>query len=411
MQTRDREDLRQPLEGIRVLECGIFHAGPGGTAILGDLGAEVIKVEQPGDGDPIRSLMRVGRIPFEISGRRSLFCEGANRNKKSVTVNLKSDQGRDIFYCLAQQSDVFLTNMRPKAQERLRIRYADIRKIHPKIIYASVSAFGAEGPDRDRGGFDYQGQARSGMMYSMGEEGTPPVVSQFGLSDQVTAIMASHQILTALLMRERFGVAQEVHISILGSSMFLNYFNILITQLAGFEVPRHKRSTEHPMRNYYPCGDGRWLMMTLTPPDRYWKSLCQAMERPDLETDPRFDTDERRLENAEDLVRIFDEIFATHSREWWLERFRNYDFFCCAVHTPKEVADDPQVSANDYLVDFPHPTLGRVKVPGYPVHFGQSWAGMHSAAPELGQHTEEVLTELAGLSKKDLVRLRNEGIV
>jgi len=200
--------MKQPLEGIRVIECGVFHAGPGGSAILGDLGAEVIKVEQPGIGDPIRAATRIGSIPFELPGNRTLFCEGANRNKKSVTINLKSEKGQKIVHQLVEKSDVFLTNMRPKAIEGMNITYPVFHQINPKLIYASVSAFGPKGPDKDRGGFDYQGQARSGLMYSMGEVGAPPVVCQFGIVDQATAIMASHQIITALYMRDRFGMGQ-----------------------------------------------------------------------------------------------------------------------------------------------------------------------------------------------------------
>ncbi|MCP4667648.1 MAG: CoA transferase, partial [Deltaproteobacteria bacterium] len=245
--------MKRPLEGVRILECGIYHAGPGGTAILGDLGAEVIKIEPPGEGDPLRGIKRIGSIPVEIPGDRSLFCEGANRNKKSVTLDLKTEKGQEILHRLVAQSDVFMTNMRQQAVKSLKITYPILREINQTMIYASVSAYGPKGPDRDRGGFDYQGQARSGFMYSMGEAGMPPLVAQFGIIDQVTAIMVSHQILTALYMRERTGQGQEVHVSILGSAMFLLYFNVLIAQLGGFAVPRSRRAAEFPMRNYYKC--------------------------------------------------------------------------------------------------------------------------------------------------------------
>jgi crotonobetainyl-CoA:carnitine CoA-transferase CaiB-like acyl-CoA transferase len=403
--------MNRPLEGIRVLDCGIYHAGPGGLAILGDLGAEVIKVEEPGTGDPIRMVTRIGRIPLEIPGGRSIFCEGANRNKKSVAVNLKTRKGQEIVHRLVTHSDVFMTNMRQEAVEAMNIAYPVLREINPRLIYASVSAFGPKGPDRDRGGFDYQGQARSGLMYSMGEVDTPPMVCQFGIIDQATAIMVSHHIITALFMRERTGIGQEVHVSILGSATFLLYFNILIAYMAGFEVPRHRRSTEHAMRNYYQCGDGRWLMMTLTPPDRHWGPLCQALGHPELENDPRFDTDDKRLENAEPLVNIFDRIFATRPRDEWLKTFAKYDLFCCGVNSVTELANDPQVTENDYLVDFEHPTLGKVKIPGYPVHFSETFAKTTRAAPELGEHTEEVLIELGGYTREELTVFRDEGVL
>jgi len=402
---------QRPMEGIRIIECGLYHAGPGGTAILGDLGAEVIKVEPPGTGDPLRTLMQVGSIPFELPGNRTLFCEGANRSKKSVTLDLKTEKGREILYRLVQKADVFMTNMRVKALEELKITYPVLKKHNENLIYASVSAFGRKGPEKDNGGFDYQGQAKSGLMYAVGEPGAPPLASQFGLADQVTAIMTSHQILTALLMRERTGIAQEVHVSILSASMYLNYFNLLIPLLAGFEVPRHKRSIEHPMRNYYQCGDGKWIMLTLTPPDRHWGPLCRALGRPELEHDPRFNTDHKRAENSELLVGIMDDIFATKPRDVWVEEFRGYDLFCCGVNTNMEVAGDPQVLANEYLRELDHPTLGRVKFPGYPVHFSESWAGTLSATPDLGAHTHEVLTEIVGISREELTRLKEEGVI
>ncbi len=403
--------MKRPLEGIRVLDCGIYHAGPGGPAILGDLGAEVIKIEEPGVGDPLRAGKRIGSIPLEIPGGRSFFNEGANRNKKSVTINLQSEKGQEILYNLVGQSDVFLTSMRAEVIRRMNITYPPLRKINPRLIYASVSAFGPKGPDRNRGGFDYQGQARSGFMWSMGEEGGPPMVNQFAIIDQATAIQVSQQIITALYMRERTGKGQEVHVSILGASMFLLYFNVMMAQAIGYEMPRHKRTTEHPMRNFYECSDDRWIIMTLTPPDRFWHPLCQALGHPELENDPRFDTDDKRLANAEQLVAIFDEIFALQTQAEWLHVFDDYDLFACAVNSLKDLGSDPQVLENDYLVDFEHPTLGKIKIPGYPGHFSEARAGTTSSAPDLGEHTEEVLTEICGYSKADINKLRDEGVV
>jgi len=371
----------------------------------------VIKIEQPGSGDPIRAVTRIGSISFEIPGERSIFCEGANRNKKSVTIDLRTEKGQEILYRLVKKSDVFLTNMRPQATDSLNITYPTLRQINPGLIYAVVSAFGPKGPDMDRGGFDYEGQARSGFMYSMGDEDMPPLVCQFGIVDQATAIMASHQIITALFMRERCGVGQEVHVSMLGTAIYLLYFNVLMSQMGGFEAPRHKRTSEHPMRNYYQCGDGQWLMITLTPPDRHWSPLCKALGRPELENDPRFDTDAKRLAKAEELVALFDEIFGTRPRDEWLRIFGKYDLFCSGVNSVRELPDDPQVIENGYMVDFEHPTVGKIKIPGYPVHFSEAWARTTRAAPELGEHTEEVLTGLAGYSMDELEGFRKEGVI
>ena len=403
--------MKQPLEGILAIDCGIYHAGPGGLAILGDLGAEVIKIERPGAGDPIRMAKQVGSVPLELPGGRSIFFEGANRNKKSVTLDLSTKKGKEILYHLVSKSDVFMTNMRRQAIKNLKMTYPDLNKINPRLVYASVSAFGSKGPDRDRGGFDYQGQARSGFMYSMGEEGMPPLVCQFGIIDQITAIMTSHQILTALYMREHTGKGQEVDVSILSSSIFLLYFNIIIAQMGGFAVPRHKRTTEYPMRNYYRCADDRWIMMTLNPPDRHWGPLCKALGRPDLEHDPRFNTDEKKGENSAELVAIMDEIFAQRPLKEWLDICGEYDLFACGVNSLMELQDDPQIMANDYLVDFEHPTIGKVKIPGYPIHFSDAMAQTNTAAPDLGEHTDEVLSEVGGYSKDEIDMFRKEGVI
>ena len=359
----------------------------------------------------MRRLWRVGGVPLHIAGDRSLFFEGANRNKKSVTVDLKTEKGNEILHRLVAESDILLTNMRPKARNKLKMTYPLLKKTRPDLIYASVSAFGPKGPEKDRGGFDYLGQARSGFMYSMGEAGTPPVVCQFGIIDQATAIMVSQHIMTALYVRERTGKGQEIHVSILGSALSLLYFNVLIAQLTGGEVPRHRRATDQAMRNYYRCKDDRWIMLTLTPPARYWNALCLALGHPELERDPRFSTDDQRWENAEELVSVLDAIFLTRTMDRWLEIFEKYDLLCCAVQSVNDLAKDPQVTENGYLVDFDHPTLGKVKIPGYTAHFSENSVGTASASPDLGEHTDEVLTEIGRYTKREIAALREEGVI
>lgn len=403
----------QPLEGIRVLEWGVFHAGPGGTAILGDLGAEVIKIEQPGGGDPMRNIQRIGRISFHMPNVGSLWNEGTNRNKKSITIDLSKEKGREIAYRLVGKSDVFLTNLRRRTVKSMKMEYSDLRQINPQLIYAGVSAYGPDGPDSDFGGFDPQGQARSGMMFSVGEEGMPPLVSQFGIFDQATAIMASHQILTALLARERFGIGQEVQVSILSTSIYLLYMNVLTALVGGFEVPRYERPKENAMRNYYRCSDDRWLMLTL-PANRQqqqWATVCQVLGHPELINDPRFDTDEQRFANTEELVNVFDQIFITRPRDEWLHALREHDLICCQVNRLSELVDDPQIMQNGYIDDFEHPILGKIKIPGYPVHFSESRVGTRSMAPRLGEHTEEVLTEIGGYTNDEVAQLQEDGVI
>lgn len=389
----------------------MFHAGPGGSAILGDLGAEVIKIEEPKVGDPIRKAGRVGFVRLAVEGGSSLWNEGANRNKKSVTIDLNKERGREIAYRLVSKSDVFLTSLRRPAVVRLKMDYSVLSKINPELIYAWVSGYGPSGPDRDVGAFDYQGQGRSGMMFSVGEPQMPPLASQFGIVDQATSIMASHEVITALLMRERFGMGQEVHVSILGTALYLLYVNVMMTLVGGFEVPRHQRSTEYPLRNYYKCADDRWFILTATIFEKYWPRLCQAIGHPELEKDARFDTDDKVHDNSKQLVALLDQIFATRPREEWLDTFAKYDLPVAPINRLSELADDPQIVQNDYIVDFDHPRLGKIKIPGYPVHFSKSWAKTRSAAPELGEHTEAVLSEIGGYSGKEIAQLRDEGVI
>lgn len=402
--------MLQPLQGIRVLEWAIYHAGPGGPAILGDLGAEVIKIEQPKTGDPLRPRIQFGRAYFDFEGR-NLFYEGANRNKKSITLDLSKEAGREVAYNLAAKSDVFLTNIRSTTVEKMKMSYPILREINPKLIYASISAYGPYGPDSQRGGFDYQGQARSGMMFSMGEPEMPPLLIHFGVVDQTTAFMASHAVLSALVMRERTGIGQQVHISILGSALALLYFNTLVSSL-GYEMPRPKRTDTDPLRNYYQCKGGKWICFTLpTLRSGLWEEFCQAIQRPDLESDARFISFEQRLENCVELISILDGIFATKAREEWDDILEQHGFFCAPVNELSELKDDPQITENKYIVDFDHPVFGKVQFPGYPVHFSEASAGPQGPAPELGEHTEEVLREIGGYSDSEIKRFKEEEVI
>jgi crotonobetainyl-CoA:carnitine CoA-transferase CaiB-like acyl-CoA transferase len=401
----------KPLEGIRILEWGIFHAGPGGPAILADMGAEVIKIEQPGTGDPCRQSERYKGIDFRFGKDRNIFYEGANRGKKSITIDLARDEGKDIAYELVKKSDVFFANIRPQTLKRMKMDYATLSRFKPDLIYASVTTYGPRGPEGSRGGFDSQGQGKSGLMYNMGEPGMPPCLAQFGLIDQTTAIMASYQIMIALWMRERFGIGQEVDVSLLSTASYMMYINNLTALISGSEVPRHEQATADPMRNYYLCQDGKWVVQNQVPRQEKWKDVCELLGLPELAEDPRYDTREKRLERSRELVVMFNKVFLTKPRDEWLRLFAEKDLIMCAVNTTTEAIHDPQMIANEYMVEYDHPELGKITIPGFPIHFSRAAIHNNLLAPRLGEHTVSVLKEVGGYRDDEIARFQKDNII
>lgn len=402
--------MEYPLEGIRVLEWGIFHAGPGSTATLGDLGAEVVKIEQRGQGDPIRLRVQYGHTNLELPGGTNLFFEGANRNKKSIAIDLGKEKGRQLVYRLVPHFDVFLTNIRRKTVERMGMSYSTLAAINPQLIYVSVSCYGPLGPDSDLGGFDFQGQARAGIMYGMGTADSPPLVLHFAMIDQATTIVTSQAVLAALIMRQRTGKGQHVQTSVLGSALHLAYFNYLYGLWFRKDMFRHDRADTDPARNYYRGSDGKYLMLTVMT-GAQWAALCQAIGRPELANRLVLDATGSRAQNiARELIATLDGVFATKTRDEWLSIFKELDLFACPVHQTSELESDLQIREN-YLDAIEHPLLGKVSIPGFPARFSEGRAGTCKPAPRLGEHTEQVLRDLGGCSEEELQQLRGEEVI
>ncbi len=402
--------MERPLDGIKVLEWGIFHAGPGASAILGDLGAEIVKIEQRGVGDPVRRRDRYGHTHLDLPGGSNLFFEGANRNKKSIALDLSQDKGKRLVYRLVPHFDVFVTNIRRRTVEKMNMTYSTLSAINPSLIYVSVSCYGPEGPDRDSGGFDFQGQARAGIMYSVGRDGWPPLALHFAIVDQGAAIVTSQATLAALVQRQRTGRGQHVETSVLGSALYLAYFNYLYGLWFRKDMLRHDRADTDPARNYYQGADGEWLMLTLMT-DADWVRFCRAIGRPDLAEDPRFSTEDSRVEVAPvEVISTLDSVFATRSRDEWLALLKEHDIFACAVNRTSVLESDPQIRAN-YLDEIHHPNLGRVPIPGFPARFSNAQAGTRKTAPKLGEDTDQVLRDLLGCTPEELEELRSEGVI
>ena len=402
--------LPKPLEGIRIVECAVWHAGPGASAILADMGAEVIKVETLA-GDPERSQANLGAVSFDDIGGSdfSFLFELSNRNKRSICLDITSDEGAAVFRKLIESADVFLTNLRNSTKPRLGIDYDSIRAINPDIVHANVSGYGPNGPMRDVGAFDPMGQGISGMVFLTGSD--EPILLQSVVLDQMTSIAASHAVMSALFVRERHGFGQEVHVSLYSAALWLTHSNLLATGILGRSpVPRWDRYNNSPLRNCFRCSDGGWIMGTNHPEQKFWPLFCRTTGQEQLIDDSRYADVAERTSRSKELVEYFEVVFAERTRDEWLTTLQDAGLMFAPVQELTEVLKDEQALANDYVVDFDHPELGAISIPGFPIQFSANSAGTVSAAPALGGHTVQVLKEY-GYSDQDIDRLRHRGAI
>lgn len=400
-----------PLTGIRVIEVASVLNGPVTGYMLGDLGAEVIKIESPVTGDPSRGYQTLFDVVMTMPGGGSLLFESANRNKKSILLDLKNEAGKTIFQRLIEKSDVFITNFNNKVIRKLGIDYETLCQYNGQIIYASTTTFGSEGPLSERRGYDMVAQAVSGAMWLFGDRDSPePSVAVGSIFDQIGASMLAYGILAALIARERTGIGQKVESSLLAGAIHLQAQNINTFLWRGRGMARFSRKRcRNPLTNYYQCADGKWILLSEPQSARYWHDFCVALDRQELENDPRYNTAETRTQNYAEFIALLDRIFITKPRDEWLKIFSQYDFVYSPVYDYAEMANEPQVQENQYLIEMEHPAMGRVKSVGFPVQFSRTPASVRSAAPEFGANTEEVLLEIGGYSWDEITRLREQG--
>jgi crotonobetainyl-CoA:carnitine CoA-transferase CaiB-like acyl-CoA transferase len=402
--------MAMPLEGIRILDWTQWQMGTVASAMLADLGAEVIHIEDRERGDPGRGMRAAGGAWLDLSGGRNAYFEYTNHNKKGIAIDLKKGEGKEIIYRLVKNSDIFIHNFRQGVPERLGLDYDTLSQHNPKLIYAALSGYGPKGPEAQEPAFDYLGLARSGMMTIVGAPDTPPPGFSGGIADQMGAIMAAYGMLAALLARERLGIGQKIDVSHLGSLMALEGLAIAIKLFTGQEMPRKNRPKEaNPLWNHYLCADGKWIVLGMLQADRYWPVVCKGLGIEHLEKDPRFENMDKRRENSEELISIMDKVFITKSSEEWMKRLKEAgDVVCTPVQTISDLVDDPQVWANEYLVEFNHGVLGSMKFMGLPIQFSKTPGAARPEAPEFGQHTEEVLIEVGGYSWEEIVALKEK---
>ncbi len=402
--------MATPLEGIRVLDWTQWQMGTVASAMLADLGAEVIHIEDRERGDPGRGMRAAGGVGVDLPAGRNAYFEYVNHNKKGIAVNFKKEEGKEIIYRLVRNSDIFVHNFRQGVPERLGLGYDTLSQYNLKLIYAALSGYGPKGPEAQEPAFDYLGLARSGMMTLVGAPDTPPPGFSGGIADQMGAIMAAYGILAALFARERSGIGQKIDVSHLGSMMALEGLAIAFRLFTGRDIPRKNRHKEaNPLWNHYLCADGKWIVLGMLQADRYWPAVCKGLGIEDLEKAPRFESMDKRRENSEELISIMDKVFITKSSKEWMTRLKEAgDVVCTPVQTVSDLVDDPQVWANEYLIEFDHSVLGQMKFMGLPIQFSRTPGAARPEAPEFGQHTEEVLIEVGGYSWEEIIVLKEK---
>ncbi len=398
-----------PLEGVKVVEITMFQQGPVAGMRLGDLGADVIKIEAK-TGDPARGFMKIIGAMTGLKGNNYYF-EHTNRNKRSLVLDLKTEQGKAVFLDLIDQADVFLNNMSIGAPIKMGIGPDDLLARNPRLIYAQASGWGRKGPDANALSFDYTGIARSGLMMSCGERGAPPTQILPGIGDEIGGLMCAWGITAALYAREKTGRGQVVDTSLMGSMISALGFIMAAPAILGQEFPREIRAQAgNPLYNHYRCKDEKWIAIAHLDPDRYWPKLCRAMEMEELLNDERFNSIEARGNNAQTLVGILDEKFAAKTRGEWFEILGREGCIFTPVQTPTEVACDPQAMANNYFISVDHPDWGPIKMTGFPWDFSDTPSSWRRKAPGFGEHNMEILEEL-GYTEEKISSLKDDGII
>jgi formyl-CoA transferase len=401
----------QPLEGVRILDLSRALAGPYCTMMLGDLGADVIKVERPGRGDESRGWGPpfVGE-PYGPYRGESAYFIAVNRNKRSVTLNLKSSGGQGIVRRLAAVSDALVENFRTGALDRMGLGYDDLRAVNPRLVYCSISGYGRTGPYAEHPGYDFIIQAEGGLMGITGPEEGPPYRVGVPIVDITAGMFASSAILAALHARDRTGEGQLVDVSLLDASVAL-LTNVASNYLVGQE-PHRRLGNAHPNIAPYEAFQARdgWFALAAAN-QRQWAILCEVIDRPDLGRDPRFATNGARVSNRPALLETLREVFVQRDADEWLAELRESGLPCGPINALPDVFEHPQAEARGLSLAAEHPTAGGVRTTGFPYLLSQTPAEVRQPPPLLGEHTEEVLTDLLGYSAQDVGELKELGVV
>jgi crotonobetainyl-CoA:carnitine CoA-transferase CaiB-like acyl-CoA transferase len=402
--------MTRVLEGIRVIEVDNWGFAPSAGTVLADWGADVVKVEDPRRGDPLRSIF--GTVSFAAGAMVNFLHEQWNRNKRSVGIDLGTDEGRELLDELVRTSDVFLTNYLPPLRRKFRIEPTDLRAVNPRLVYALATGQGSKGPDAERPSYDYvSAWARAGVGDRLTPEGGPLVGQRAGFVDTTAGHFLAGAIAAALVRTQRTGQGVDVEVSLLASGAWMIGPDIANYLTNGFELPRNGPDGRGagPLMTWYECSDGKRLVFTMMNPEAYWPAVCRALEV-DILGDERFDTPEKRTAANDELHELIGSIIASRPRAAWAARFNAADLVWAPVQSPSEYVEDVQVQANGYLVEVEHPERGTTRLVASPAQFDGEPVDGRRAAPATGEHTDEVLTEL-GLDATRLDELRTRGVI
>ncbi len=393
------------MEGVRVVEVGFWVAGPSCSGILADWGADVIKVEPLG-GDPFRSLSWLydgANPPFELD----------NRSKRSIAVDYRHERGRDLVGRLVDTADVFVSNLRPAGLARAGLDPDTVRARNPRLVYASVTGYGLEGPERDRAAYDMGAfWSRAGVAAALTAEGSPLPYQRGGMGDHMTGMSAAGAVAAALFARERTGQGQLVRASLLRLGLYMVGWDANVNLRTGRPtVPTSTDAPPNPLMNPYACADGAILWLLCLESDRHWPDVVAALDRPQWLTDPRFADIATRMAHSGELVAELRATFATRPRAEWEEVLDGHDVWWAPVQATHEALDDVQVQANGGVVQVPLGDGSTTSMVASPVDFdGTPWA-VRDMPPELGQHTELILAEELGLDWDEIDALKAAGVI
>lgn len=404
---QDELDAELPLVGLTVLDVSTYIAGPAAATALGDWGADVIKIEAPGIGDPHRNGWKGANYP-RATANYPWQLEG--RNKRSIALDLKHLSGRRIMEQLITRADVLVVNFPAPVRERLRLRWDDVKQANPRLIYASLTGYGESGPDADIPGFDVNAFfARSGLLDALRYEGQPPAFSLAAQGDRPSAMTLLAAIMMGLYRRERTGRGGWVGTSLYANGVWSNATIAAAALIGATQTPRPPRDRPRSaFQNQYVAGDGRWFTLLLSQEEKRWPSFCATIERSELTTDPRFQTASLRLRNSTELVTELDAAFALQGWPYWREHLAAVGAAIAPINRSEDLVDDEQAVHAGIIIATDDPEVPR-SVAG-PVRLGFAKQRTAGAAPTLGQHTEAVLAEL-GYSAADITALRANNVV